>query len=83
MAGLISGGQTVAVALQEAQDADRVTTGTVLATRAGNWGLGVFLQTSDNRCALLQRIVQQGSPGFWCYTCTSTTGLTDLYLLSR
>ena len=51
MAGLISGGQTVAVALQEALDADRVTTGTVVATRAGTWGLGVYLQTSDNRCA--------------------------------
>ncbi len=51
MAGLISGGQTVAVALQETLDADCVTTGTVVATRAGTWGLGVYLQTSDDRCA--------------------------------
>ena len=50
LAGLISGGQTVAVALQEALDADRVITGTVVATKAGTWGLGVYLQTSDNRC---------------------------------
>ena len=51
MAGLISGGQTVAVVLQEALDASRVTTGTIVATKAGTWGLGVYVQTSDNRCA--------------------------------
>ena len=51
VAGLISGGQTVAVALQEALDANRMTTGTIVATKAGTWGLGVYVQTGDNRCA--------------------------------
>jgi hypothetical protein len=51
VAGLISGGQTVAVALQEALDASRVTTGTIVATKAGTWGLGVYVQTGDNRCS--------------------------------
>ena len=71
MAGLISGGQTVAVALQEALDGDRVTTGTVVATRAGTWGLGVYLQTSDNRCAASLCLPAEPSMVRACRCCRS------------
>ena len=48
--GLISGGETVAVVVQEAQDAQRTATATVLATKAGTWGIGVYVQISETKC---------------------------------
>lgn len=52
LAGLISGGETVAVPLHEGLDTWREVTGTLCATKAGNWGLGIYVQTADNRQAL-------------------------------
>ena len=49
MGGLISGGETVAVPVQEELDGERVATATLLATKAGVWGLGVYVQIDDTR----------------------------------
>ena len=50
MAGLISGGETrETLAVEITAGAARVATGTFCATKCGTWGLGIFLQTADNR----------------------------------
>lgn len=53
LAGLISGGATLAVEVSEGAAPERVAIGTICATKAGNWGLGIYAQSADNRQCLL------------------------------